>query len=274
MLTEEAKDRLQYLLSPDLDLHHLGLYISICIIILLLVRRQWCNQWASKEIKYTNPYIIIAIFIFTAWYIYRYIAIQQPFSDVQNMWPDISLVKQLYLWLRHTHLLSLMSHSAVFLFLWHKFRNPMPALFIALFEVGTHEFTFMLYHQLSYGFILQYFWVWYVPFAIIMIPAIITYKWFELSSKNIIYTLSFIIAGTLCHLMVPILGMTNIAVWNPETHHFVTRPELAYKSSTWVAMILIRLSKFVYPIGFFFINIKGINKADYFRYQTDFSSNS
>jgi hypothetical protein len=154
-----------------------------------------------------------------------------------------------------------MSHAALSLYLWQKFRNPIPALFIALFEIGTHEFTFVLYHFLSYGFILQYMWAYYIPFAIIMLPAILTLKWYELSGKSLLFLLFFVIAGTLCYLMVPILGMTNIAVWNPATHHLVVYPELAYKSSTWLAMILIRLGKIVYPIGFCFVKVKGSARA-------------
>jgi hypothetical protein len=84
-LTEEALEHLRYLLSPKLDLHHLGIYFSICIIILLLVRKRWLKQLSSKEIKFTNPYVMIALLIFSAWYVQRYITSQVPLSYIQTL---------------------------------------------------------------------------------------------------------------------------------------------------------------------------------------------
>lgn len=231
---------------------NLMIAFSAIFVVLSLTKSNVVNEIMHLDTPLWSPLgmaLTIGAATFVFWNEMRLIGFSQIVAD----YPDIGLLAQFYLWLASSHLLSYITHSILFVILWRTWKRFLPTLTIVLLEIGLSEFSFMGSQVLQFGWILPYYWTWYISFAIILLPFLVSYEFFDISDKRLWLAFMF---GMVFIYFNAIIGFRDPYTWDYEAKMFRSFPELVYEVTAWYSMLLNRVGKVIMALSFALVNLK------------------
>lgn len=233
--------------------------VIVCSVIstIALFHEDLSNKLMHFEIPKYQPLGIIAFAVTMGAFVYFNETRIVSFQAIMTENPTIGLPAQIYLWLANAHFLSYGAHGLLLIILWYRWKRFLPALLIALFQIALAEFVFMGSQALQFGFILPYYWTWYIPFTIMALPFLILRKSFDLGDKRL--WIVFVL-GTLFIFATAVLNLRDPYTWDYELNMWRMFPERIYEATAWYNMILNRIGKVFMTSAFVFVWLKNEQK--------------
>lgn len=233
--------------------------VSTIISTIAIFREDLSNEFMHYEIPNYQPLGIIGFAVVMGAFVYfnetRIVSMQAIITE----YPTIGLPAQIFLWLANAHLMSYGVHGLLLVILWYRWKRFLPALLTPLFQIALAEFSFMGSQALQFGFILPYYWTWYIPFIIMAFPFLVLHEYFDLGDKRL--WVMFVL-GMVPIYATAVLNLRDPYTWDYETNMWRSFPELVYEATAWYNMILNRIGKVLMTFAFVFARLSNKQKED------------